>query len=44
MSTVRSDEGIVKRLLDNNITVEVCLTSNIGNGFKVENYSVHPVR
>ena len=28
----------------NNITVEVCLTSNIGNGFKVSSYSVHPVR
>ena len=26
------------------IFLQVCLTSNIGNGFKVANYSVHPVR
>ena len=27
-----------------NITLEVCLTSNIGNGFKVASYAEHPVR
>jgi len=41
---VRSDEQSVKMLKEKNITVEVCLTSNIGNGFKVKNYSEHPVK
>jgi len=40
----RSDEVIVKALAEKGVTVEVCLTSNIGNGFKVANYGVHPVK
>eukprot|EP00090_Calanus_glacialis_P013354 TRINITY_DN21991_c0_g1_i1.p1 TRINITY_DN21991_c0_g1~~TRINITY_DN21991_c0_g1_i1.p1 ORF type:complete len:375 (-),score=92.69 TRINITY_DN21991_c0_g1_i1:75-1199(-) len=41
---LRSEPELSTLMQKNNITVEVCLTSNIGNGFKVANYSVHPVR
>ena len=41
---LRSSPDLSKIMKENNITVEVCLTSNIGNGFKVSNYSVHPVK
>jgi len=42
---VRSaQDTLIQEMIINNITVEVCLTSNIGNGFKVKNYSVHPVK
>ena len=58
--TVRSRPDLADLMVARNITVEVCLTSNIGqsirvrlrvsecclsgNGFKVANYSVHPVK
>ena len=32
---LRSAQNVTETLMKNNITVEVCLTSNIGNGFKV---------
>ena len=41
---LRSEPELSKIMKENNITVEVCLTSNIGNGFKVSNYSVHPAK
>ena len=42
---VRADpETLTEAMKKRNITVEVCLTSNIGNGFKVADYSVHPVK
>lgn len=41
---VRSGRHLLEQMKRNNITVEVCLTSNIGNGFKVANYGVHPVK
>ena len=41
---LRSDQSLAHDMKRNNITVEACLTSNIGNGFKVANYSVHPVK
>ena len=41
---VRSAPDLAIDMVAKNITVEVCLTSNIGNGFKVANYSVHPVK
>jgi len=41
---VRSDPGSLEVLKSKNITIEVCLTSNIGNGFKVKNYAEHPVK
>ena len=41
---VRSDPALARIMRERNITVEVCLTSNIGNGYKVRDYSVHPVR
>ena len=41
---VRSAPDLATDMVAKNITVEVCLTSNIGNGFKVANYSVHPVK
>jgi len=39
-----AEKELVAEMKRKRITVEVCLTSNIGNGFKVANYSVHPVR
>lgn len=41
---VRSDPDSLRLLKEKNMTVEVCLTSNVGNGFKVENYAAHPVK
>ena len=41
---VRSDPALAQIMREKNITVEVCLTSNIGNGYKVKDYSMHPVR
>eukprot|EP00092_Neocalanus_flemingeri_P024964 GFUD01027076.1.p1 GENE.GFUD01027076.1~~GFUD01027076.1.p1 ORF type:complete len:405 (+),score=79.62 GFUD01027076.1:36-1250(+) len=41
---IRSQPELATLMKKQNITVEVCLTSNIGNGFKVANYSVHPVK
>ena len=40
----RSDPTLATTIKQRNITLEVCLTSNIGNGFKVASYAVHPVR
>ena len=41
---LRSEPELAATMKEKNITVEVCLTSNIGNGFKVANYSMHPVK
>jgi len=41
--TLRSDEEFLKSI-GTKSTIEVCLTSNIGNGFKVKNYDEHPVK
>ena len=42
--TRSASDKLIQEIISRNITVEVCLTSNIGNGFKVANYSVHPVK
>ena len=42
--TLRSDLEYLKKLKDSNVTIEVCLTSNIGYGFKVKSYEDHPVK
>ena len=41
---LRSDPDLSLVMKKHNITVEACLTSNIGNGFKVANYREHPVK
>ena len=41
---VRSAPELAPALVAANITVEVCLTSNIGNGFKVASYAEHPAQ
>ena len=41
---VRSELALASLIRERNITVEVCLTSNIGNGYKVRDYSAHPVK
>ena len=42
--TLRSDLEYLKKLKNSNVTIEVCLTSNIGYGFKVNSYEDHPVK
>ena len=42
--TRSAPDTLIHEIIKRNITVEVCLTSNIGNGFKVANYSVHPAK
>ena len=41
---MRSAPELAPALVAANITVEVCLTSNIGNGFKVASYAEHPAQ
>ena len=40
---LRSDLDYLQKLQDK-VTIEVCLTSNIGYGFKVKSYEEHPVK
>ena len=42
--TLRSDLEYLKKLKNSNVTIEVCLTGNIGYGFKVKSYEDHPVK